>query len=169
MNPKWFGDSYDIVKRFFISILKDSGYSVYVDPMFTGDSTPIEDDFFDFIGAGLPPEIDLLPSKSALFIDPDTGIGKKKTKRHITISGFAERLDMYSIVFAYDQSFSRGSNHEEQISIKLKELKDLDARGFYYNSHAKFLFGSKSSIELDALKEGMAKTGLPFFRIIDQS
>ena len=35
MNPRLFGDSFDIVKRFFIKILKDAGYEVYVEPMFT--------------------------------------------------------------------------------------------------------------------------------------
>lgn len=36
MNRKFFGDSYDIVKRFFCVELAALGYSVEVEPMFTG-------------------------------------------------------------------------------------------------------------------------------------
>jgi hypothetical protein len=82
LNPRWFGDSFDIVKRFFIKILKDAGYEVYVEPMFTGDWEDNEHRFISFIGVneGTPTS-----HKSALFIDPDTGIGNRTTSRHITI------------------------------------------------------------------------------------
>ena len=36
MNPKWFGDSFDIVKWFFIANIRETGYQVFVDPMLTG-------------------------------------------------------------------------------------------------------------------------------------
>ena len=42
MKLDWFGDSYDIVKRFFVEVLSGLGYAVYVDPMPTGDWTPSE-------------------------------------------------------------------------------------------------------------------------------
>lgn len=51
MNPKWFGDSFDIVKRYFVGVLKDAGFNVYVDPMFTGDGQVIENEFHAFVGA----------------------------------------------------------------------------------------------------------------------
>ena len=35
MNPKWFGDTYDIVKRFFAISLHDLDYQNYIDPMLT--------------------------------------------------------------------------------------------------------------------------------------
>jgi hypothetical protein len=37
VNREWFGDSYDIVNRFFINALHSLDYSAYVDPMPTGD------------------------------------------------------------------------------------------------------------------------------------
>ena len=39
MNPKFFGDSYDLVKRFLCAELHVVGYCVTVDPMFTGHGT----------------------------------------------------------------------------------------------------------------------------------
>jgi hypothetical protein len=37
MRPEFLGDSYDIVKRFFCETLRSLGYTVYIDPRFTGD------------------------------------------------------------------------------------------------------------------------------------
>jgi len=104
MNPMWFGDSYDIVKRFFLCVLKNQGYSGYVDPMFTGDYSKIQDSFLDFIGADLKPATPPPMPKTAILLDPDTGIGSKRTKKHITIQDFIEFTDSYSVVFSYDQS-----------------------------------------------------------------
>jgi len=42
MNRKWLGDSFDIVKRFFLENLRTLGYHVVVDPMFTGEWKPCE-------------------------------------------------------------------------------------------------------------------------------
>ena len=50
VNPKWFGDSYDIVKRFFVGVLNDLGCRVYVDPMCTVDWKGIENQFHQFLG-----------------------------------------------------------------------------------------------------------------------
>ena len=51
MNPQWFGDSYDIVKRYFIENLKAIGYHVVVDPMLTGGWNGLEENFYHFLGA----------------------------------------------------------------------------------------------------------------------
>lgn len=37
MKAKWFGDSYDLVKRFFVGIATNNGYVVYADPTSIGD------------------------------------------------------------------------------------------------------------------------------------
>ena len=101
------------------------------------------------------------------FLDPDTGIGKKKSKRHITISDFVDFLDSYPIVFSYDQSFSYSKNHKAEMMVKLKELHNHGGIGFYYDSHAKFLFGSKSANVIESLKECFSELGLPSFRIVE--
>jgi hypothetical protein len=73
MNPNWFGDSYDIVKRFFLDVLRSLGYAVYVDPMPSGDWTSIEPEFLKFLGAQHLREAER-SRDSALLLDPDTGI-----------------------------------------------------------------------------------------------
>ena len=167
MNPMWFGDSYDIVKRFFVSAIKDMGYTVYVEPMFTGDPSNIQDKFPEFIGAKIRSDNPSSAEESAIFIDPDTGIHKKKSKRHITINDFVNLLNSYKIVFSFDQSFPRNRNHKDAMMEKLSELHNSGGIGFYYDSHAKFLFGSKSVKVIESLKECFSELGLPAFRIIE--
>ena len=167
MNPKWFGDSYDIVKRFFVKALKDIGYNVYIDPMFTGDVCEIREQFLEFIGAQIMPDRHPLAGPTAILIDPDTGIGKKRTARHITIKDLVGLMDTYSIAFAFDQSFSRAKDDKKQMMAKLKPLHELGAVGFYYHSHAKFVFGSKSAKTIESLKDHVMKKGLPASRIFE--
>jgi hypothetical protein len=167
MNPMWFGDSYDIVKRFFVSEIRNMGYEVYVDPMFTGDPSEVRDKFLTFIGADIKPDNTSPAEQSAIFLDPDTGIGKRRSKKHITIVDYVEFLDSYTIVFSYDQSFSYSKNHKAEMMVKLRDLHTLGGIGFYYDSHAKFLFGSKSAEVVDSLKEHLKEIGLPSFRIIE--
>jgi hypothetical protein len=90
LNPQWFGDSFDIVKRFFVENLNALGYHVVVDPMLTGDWNGLEHDFYHFLKAY--PLTDKSGSKSALLLDPDTGIGIKKSKQHVTVKCIADYL-----------------------------------------------------------------------------
>ena len=68
MNAEFFGDSYDLVKRFFCQELKELGYKVWIDPMFP-KNVPIEEQyqagFFRFVGAQ-PRKPDHRPGKTAL-------------------------------------------------------------------------------------------------------
>ena len=129
MNRRWFGDSYEIVKRFFVDTLKSEGYSVFIDPMFT--------------------------------------IGKRKTKQHVTIEGIAKHLETFDLVFSFDQSFSRSREPLDQMSEKLNRLRSTGNYGFYYDSHARFLFASGKLKLLNEFKEGLKKTGLPPKRIVE--
>lgn len=96
MNPQWFGDSFDIVKRFFVERLNEIGYHVVVDPMLTGEWNGLEHNFYAFLKA--QPLTERTETNSALLLDPDTGIGKKKTKQHVTIKCIAEHLsNRYSV------------------------------------------------------------------------
>jgi hypothetical protein len=167
MNPKWFGDSYDIVKRFFVKALKDIGYEVHIDPMFTGEVTGIRERFLEFIGAKIKPDKPPVAGKTAILIDPNTGIGKKRTSSHITIKDLVGLMDTYSIAFAFDQSFSRAKDDQEQMTAKLRPLHELGAVGFYYDSHAKFVFGSKSGDAIESLKDHLISKGLPACRIFE--
>src|SRR5690349_3125206 len=97
MNRDWFGDSYDIVKRFFLDALRTGGYDVYVDPMPTGDWAPCEGAFLEFLRAKHVREANG-SAGSALLLDPDTGIGAQPSPRHTTVAGIVGLLEHHSIV-----------------------------------------------------------------------
>jgi len=46
---------------------------------------------------------------------------------------------------SFDQSFSRVGSTTQKIQGKLKLLKKTGNYGFYYDSHARFLFAAESS------------------------
>ena len=165
MNGDWFGDSYDIVKRFFIEALRSLGYAVYVDPMPTGDWSSVEPKFLEFLGA--QHVRDALPSReSALLLDPDTGIAGLPSRKHTSIATMVSHLQRHTIVFAFDQSFSRSGKPLPQLQEKLRQVQRLGAHGFYYESHARFLFMSSSSPKLDALRDALLRAGLPAHRLV---
>lgn len=163
MNPKWLGDSFDLVKRYFVDNLKSIGYIVSVDPMLTGNWNGNEENYYRLLGVA---QFDKSNSgKKALLLDPDIGIGPKITEKHTTVSIIAEHLTGFDIVFSFDQSFSRAGNATDKMKEKLKELKETGNVGFYYDSHARFLFSSSSvkslnEIEQQILSSGMAKNRL---------
>lgn len=163
MNPDYFGDSYDIVKRFFCGQLRELGYRVTVDPMFTGDWGGREAAFHRFIGA-FPDE--RAGSKVALFYDPDTGVAGRASARHVSLQAIAEATTRRELVFSFDQSFSRQHDPIRVMQEKLLWLRERDVAGFYYQSHASFLFASRSDHALAELKAALLATGLPPQRLI---
>lgn len=165
MNEKWFGDSYDIVKRFFVEALRELGYVVLVDPMLTGNWSSINSSFLRFLKAEHIEDA-AISGRTALLLDPDTGIGKKPSKRHTTLAAIAAKLYQHSVVFVFDQSFSRERDAVKQIQEKLEALRDLGAYGFYYDSHARFLFSSRSSGELKSIQDAFLELGLPRRRLV---
>ena len=168
MNSQYFGDSFDIVKRFFIGNIREMGYQVFVDPMFTGEWNGLENKFYDFLGAAPLESLATSSGKTALLLDPDTGIGLNPTKQHVTVRMIVNYLQEHEIVFSFDQSFSRGGDALKKMREKLSLLKQEGAAGFYYNSHACFLFSAKSPEVLANLKRHLVTTGLPEKRLINQ-
>jgi hypothetical protein len=77
-------------------------------------------------------------------------------------------LQEHEIVFSFDQSFSRSVKSREQMDQKLSLLKKEGATGFYYDSHACFLFSSKLPEVLANLKRYLVSTGLPEDRFVNQ-
>ncbi len=164
MNPQWFGDSFDIVKRFFVEHLNAIGYQVFVDPMLTGEWNGCEYDFYRFLNA--QPESTIADKKIALFLDPDTGVGTRKTKKYVTVEGIAEKLKRYEIVFCFDQSFSRCGNVSKKIFEKLEAIAETGNVAFYYDSHARFLFASNSASILNNVEQQILSSGMPASRLI---
>ena len=170
MNSQWFGDSFDIVKRFFIGNIREMGYQVFVDPMFTGEWNGLENKFYDFLGAAPLESLATSSGKTALLLDPDTGIGLKPTKQHVTVRMIVKYLQEHEIVFSFDQSFSHSSDaiKLEKMREKLSLLKKEGAAGFYYDFHACFLFSATSPEVLANLKHHLVTAGFPEKRFISQ-
>ena len=168
MNEKGFGDSYDIVKRFLVDVIKANGYTVFIDPMFGARRPEGAAAFIRFIGAreldGLP-----VPNRSALLLDPDVGVATRRSPQYVTLQRMVDRLKEHELVFAFDQAFSRALPTAGQLTRKLRELDSCGAHGFYYDSHARFLFCSHSIQRLQSLQKALLRTGLPPNRLVTLS
>ena len=183
MRPEFFGDSYDIVKRFLIKNLSSFGpWTVH--PMFTSNAARIAGSFSDFLRAPLASTA-VLSSKSAraesiqkcrgtgnLFLDPDTGVFCKKapnspSRKHV----YAEELvDLVlarrgSLTAVYDQSFRRG-DVRAQLKRKLWYFGRRRVIGFAYQSHACFLVLAANVGIVREAKERLLAVGLPSNRLI---
>jgi hypothetical protein len=166
VNPLYLGDSYDVVKRFFCDALRNLGYAVYVDPMFTGEWAGEDEAFGKFLGAAHILHRDPTHSRTALFVDPDTGVKNTATTAHVSFERLAQALSDHIIVFAFDQSFSRSATPREQMTQKLAEMRSRHCHGFYYDSHARFLFVSRDNSALKVLEQYLCDLGLPKFRLV---
>ena len=145
MNRKFFGDSYDLVKRFFIQQLSELDYAVHADLLLTGDWGENEVAFRKLVGLGASPSgPESRNYRKALFLDPDTGVRETRGRRHVSYERLAGEVETYDLVLAFDQSFARGSDSDALIRHKLKELGRRNCFGMYYDSHARFLFVSQS-------------------------
>jgi hypothetical protein len=166
MNPKYFGDSYDIVKRFFCAELAALGYSVLARPMFRGEWNGSEQIFLRFIGASESLDLPRGPSRLALFFDPDTGVRHKPGPRHVSLSQLADGAADHSLAFAFDQSFSWAHDSGTAMRQKLLTLQDLACFAMYYDSHARFLFVSKARATLTELRDHLVPLGIPARRFV---
>jgi len=165
MNTKYFGDSYDLVKRVFIQVLKSEGYTVHVDPMFTDENAAMERDFYLLIGAERTLAKSPRSELTALFVDPDIGIGKKATKKHVTVQNLANRLESYALIMVFDQSFQRG-HESEGMQEKLSDFSGQGVSGFFFNSHAKFFFGSLRREPVEKCISALLRLGIPNSRFL---
>lgn len=165
MNSQWAGDSYDIVKRFFVQVLRSMDYEVYLDPMFTGAWQPAEVDRFGRLVDAFPPG----PRRrepSALLIDPDTGIAERDKKTHVSFTSIAARANEYALLVVFDQSFSRGLPSHTSLDGKLRRLHEQGLHAFYYDSHARFLFCSREAGRLLRVRRKLEELGLPPRRLV---
>ena len=188
MNLRFFGDSYDILKKSFIGWLSDFGkWSVH--PMFTQDVDPAEaEGFARFINATLVSTERLRPdsdrdayfdcclSAGNLLLDPDTGVSLEvrtgeRSSRYI----FGDELlrivsaRPHRLTLVLDQSFSRAGrdNMEPSVRRKLAALAAGGAYGFAYVSQAPFLcLAGDPSIVLRAFAALKENSSLPPSRLI---
>jgi hypothetical protein len=166
MNPAYFGDSYDIVKRFFCSELRALGYSVAVVPMLTGTWGSSEAKFYRFIGAEPLANLALNSQPVALLFDPDTGVHHKATRRHLSIQQLAAAAQTHELVFSFDQSFSRQHKPAVAMQGKLAALNLQECHGMYYDSHARFLFAATEVCRIAELRDHLISLGMPPTRLL---
>jgi hypothetical protein len=165
MNPRYFGDSYDIVKRFFCDVSRSAGYTVYVEPMYTCTWTrSTSRSFSRLIGAR---ELSASVNRPAvLLIDPDKGIRDRPGPAHTTFGAVAERCGQVDLCLVFDQSFSRGPRSRDDLKRKLRSFLALGIRGVYYDSHARFLICGTTPAPVMRLQKALIATGLPRDRFV---
>ena len=185
MNLKYFGDSYDILKKTFIGWLFDFGpWAAH--PMFTKPVTAEEaEKFARFLGARLLSDECLTPkceratyfSQCAgvgnLFLDPDTGVRltKKGGLRSVNYVFASELIEWSharpnSLTIVFDQSYSRG-RQEGLMQEKLGYFVAHGVYGFAYSSHAPFLFlSSNKDLSDRARKQIIEVSKLPEERLV---
>lgn len=169
MNPAYFGDSYDLVKRFFCSEVSALGYKVLIEPMLTGEWLGAEAQFFKLVGATPSSRRSSPAQETALLVDPDTGVHSKAGGRHVSIHQLVALAKQHALVFAFDQSFSRQAKYADAMLAKLASIQELGAHAMYYNSHARFVFVAETPEPLAALREHLMRIGLPSHRLVAAS
>ncbi len=169
MDPKWFGDSYDIVKRSLLRWLSECG-TWAVHPMFRNSvCQAFAEEFSSFLKVPLV-TTSPVPKKQSeresyfecaiawcstdhLFLDPDTGLslpGSAATQKHLKAEELAKIVNGRRGKFAlvYDQSFSRGGKKEDRIKQKLPRLEKRGVYSLVYSSHANFILASSDETAL---------------------
>jgi len=166
MNSKYFGDSYDLVKRVLLEVVSALGLEVYAEPLFTDYNPEVEQQYYKLIKAK-PFTPGAIPNKShCLFMDPDTGLHENKSLKHVTYEEIKEKCDGWALVIVFDQSFSRREKTIEVMKGKLGKLAKIGTNAFYYASHTNFLFASTDKSILKTVGQNLLGIGIPNGRII---
>lgn len=190
MHPDKFGDSYDIVKKCFLTCLRSMGKWA-VHPMF---AEPVSQDFplefSQFLDVPLVTH-DPVPSPvmrsrhfqktvtfqgyNHLFLDPDTGLtfpGSSVSKLHLGIEELVALTKRHpnALFMAFDMSFRRSKeqSREEQTAEKLSWLNAKGVYSFAYCSHANFVVVSSDEGTLVAAKRTLQSDSLiPLSRFLE--
>ena len=184
MHMQYFGDSYDIVKKFLLAVLEDGEpWAAY--PMFTHKVTRSDITAFErFLGVTVTSSSVFSPGcdrssrlcapsgAKRLFLDPDIGVRLKPSagaKSAAYVFG-PEIEDLCHserdrLVLVFDQSVSRG-NERLAMEAKLDYFRERGVFGFAYFSHACFLILSASKGVVRQARAALLATGLPKTRLI---
>lgn len=168
MHEKYLGDSFDILKRFWVEVLSPAA-TMLAHPDFIPKD--LQRRFTQLTGAEIYDPSTPTTSTYSLLIDPNTGIplpsGKNQNTRisHAPISFIASVFEdsQLSFIACYDQSKSRQTDLTlmDQLDAKRRQLLQHDIYSFYYVSHAPFLFASRSSGTLKSIRKLLIEAGIP--------
>jgi len=158
MNPKHFGDTYDIVKQSLLRYLAPLG-PWYAHPMFTGAFDVAQGKAFEaLLGVSLVSTEVLTPRTDRgsyfstaracpghLFLDPDIGVWIKSTRgkkapAHLFAAELVEvaRRSPRLLTMVFDQALPRGGE-ATSLGLKLEWLASAGLHGFAYQSHVSFI------------------------------
>lgn len=174
MKEQYLGDSYDAVKRMWKSILIQPKWNA---PLFAEQrfiDVDIQENYTLLTGIEMLPAINP-PHQYSILNDPDTGIrlpgeeNQNEGRSHISIDSIIRQLQIEQVkcVVTFDQSDYRNhdADRKSQRKIKLSTIKSCRMFGFYYVSHAPFLFSTKSDFDNLQLKKCLVDSGIPEWRL----
>lgn len=169
MRKAYLGDSYDAVKRMWQELFTDWS-PLYAEPRFIPED--LRADFTRMTKIQMLPENP--PKPYSILNDPDTGIrlpeeaNQKEGRTHITTETIIKQLRSGAqCVIAFDQSDYRnhGLTRAEQRLAKMRSIDESGFYGFYYVSHACFLFATRDIQVLEKIKVIMKDAGIPETRL----
>lgn len=181
---QYFGDSYDVVKRFLLSTLAP-GTTWAAFPMFTHAVSATEIEALEaFLGVRVvtsePLQEDTdrakhlvaLAEHRHVFLDPDTGIKLKASRgKDATKYVFAPEIEMLCraepgrLLLVFDQSVGRGSERAHA-SAKITHFAERGISSFAYMSHACFMVLSSSAEQCRHARERLLSSGMPQARVL---
>jgi hypothetical protein len=94
----YYGDSFDLVKRFFIAELNSVGFDVRIEPMLTGEWNGQEQEFYQLIGCSPAPWSSQGKGKKALLFDPDKGVNEKGGRQHASFRSLIDATKSVDLV-----------------------------------------------------------------------
>lgn len=166
MKRDFLGDSYDLVKRFWGQLLADWA-PLFADPRFI--PADLCNEYSALTGIEMLPSP--LPERFSIINDPDTGIrlpgeaDQREGRTHTTINGIISQLEQLrpKCIITFDQSNYRHSRQtlKQQRSTKLGELRARLKYGFYYVSHAPFLFTFSNQSDMEYVQTLILEAGIP--------
>jgi len=168
MHEQYLGDSFDILKRFWVDLLSPSATMLVHSRFIPIDLRPR---FTQLTGATIYDPDTPVNSPYSLLLDPHTGIplpdaqNQRQRVSHAPIDFIASLFEdaNLSFVACYDQTKRRQARFSlsDQLDAKRTQLLDHGINSFYYVSHAPFLFASRSCDTLHKIRQRMIDAGIP--------
>lgn len=168
MHEQYLGDSFDILKRFWVDLLSPAAPMLAHSRFIPADLQPR---YTQLTGATIYDPTNTMTSAYSLLLDPHTGIplpdaaNQRLRVSHAPIDFIASLFDdpNLSFIACYDQTARRQADLSlvYQLNAKRTQLLTHDIPSFYYVSHAPFLFASRSADTLNSIRQRMLDAGIP--------
>ena len=168
MHEQYLGDSFDILKRFWVDLLSPIAPMLAHSRFVPNDLRPR---FTHLTGAEIYDGSNAMTSAYSLLLDPHTGIplpdavNQKLRVSHAPIDFIGSLFGdpNLSFISCYDQARKRqaGLSLLDQLNAKRTQLLTHDIHSFYYVSHAPFLFASPCSVTLNRVRHRLMDAGIP--------